>query len=231
MIIFILAGIIFLIGSLVYVKNKNNLQEIRTIDKNNVKRMKRNLSNLWGIDEISNQVVSINKNQHSIIIELESIEYCLLHDEEKRKVDAELKEIASTLEFPIQFLEIKQKINMEESIENIKIHTINSNNYIKEYANNIINHLKTFEENEDLFERRCYLIVSSFNKKSVAENELKKFYQTIRYGMTNIKIGTRLLTDIEIIELIYEQLHKGNPNRVRNIQEQGGLELYVTKKK
>ena len=152
--IFILAGIIFMIATLVYVRNKNNLQEVRPIDKSNKNKVKKTLSSLWGIDGIENQIISINKNQHSIIVELESIEYSLLHDGEKNSVDRELISIAKMLKFPIQFLEIKQKINLEDTIEDIKIHTINSNEYKKEYARNIIEHLENIQENEDLFERK-----------------------------------------------------------------------------
>ena len=36
---------------------------------------------------------------------------------------------------------------------------------------------------------------------------------------------------MEIVELIYEQLHKENKNKVTEIKEKGGLELYVTGKK
>ena len=228
--IFILMGIAFMIGTLVYVKNKNSLQEIKPIDKSNTKKVKKTLKNLWGIDGISNQVVTINRNQHSIIVELESIEYSLLHEGERNSVDAGLTSIARMLKFPIQFLEIKRKIDMEEAIENIKINTINSNNSIKEYAQNIISHLEDIQQNEDLFERKNYMIISSFNNRKTAEIELKEFYQLLKYHLLDIKIGTRLLTDTEIIELLYEQLHKGSSNKVQDIQEKGGLELYVKAK-
>lgn len=220
-----------MIATLVYVRNKNNLQEVRPIDKSNKNKVKKTLSNLWGIDGIENQIISINKNQHSIIVELESIEYSLLHDGEKNSVDRELISIAKMLKFPIQFLEIKQKINLEDTIEDIKIHTINSNEYKKEYAKNIIKHLENIQENEDLFERKNYMIISSFNRRKIAEIELKEFYQLLRYHLVNIKVSSRVLTDIEILELIYEQLHKGSKNKVEEIQDKGGLDLYVTAKK
>ena len=229
--IFILAGIIFMIVTLVYIKNKNNLQEIKSIDKSNVKKVKKTLNNLWGIDGIDNGIITTNKNQHSIIVELESIEYGLLHDEEKNSVNRELVSIAQMLKFPIQFLEVKQKIDMEETIENIKIHIVNSNEYIKEYGRNIIEHLERIQENKDLFERKNYMIISSFNKRRTSEIELKEFYQLLRYHLINIKVGTRLLSDIEILELIYRQLHKGSKNEVKDIMEEGGLKLYVTDKK
>lgn len=224
-------GIVFMIGTLVYVRNKNSLQEIKPIDKSNTKKVKKTLKNLWGIDGIANQVVTINRNQHSIIIELESIEYSLLHEGERNSVDAELTSISRMLKFPIQFLEIKRKIDLDEAIENIKINTINSNSAIKEYAKNITNHLENIQQNENLFERKNYMIISSFNNRKIAEIELKDFYQLLQYHLIDIKVGTRLLSDTEIIELLYEQLHKGSVNKVQDIQEKGGFELYVKAKK
>ena len=61
--VFILAGIIFIIGTLIYTKRKNNLQEVKPIDKSNIKKSKKTLSNLWGIDGFNNQVkINWNKN-------------------------------------------------------------------------------------------------------------------------------------------------------------------------
>lgn len=229
--IFILAGILFLIGTLIYVKNKNNLQEIKPIDKSNAKKVKKTLSNLWGIDGFNNQVITINKGQHSIIVELESIEYSLLHDGEKNTVDRELISIAQMLKFPIQFLEVKKQIELGDMLEEIKINTINANSNVKEYANQIMKHLEQLQEDQNLFERKNYMVISSFNNRKTAEVELKEFYQLLRYHLLNIKVSTRLLNNKEILELIYEQLHKGNKNKVSDIEEKGGLDLYVTSKK
>ncbi len=230
-IIFILAGIFFMIGTLIYVKNKNNLQEIKPIDKSNIKKVKKTLRNLWGIDGFNNQVITINKGQHSIIVELESIEYSLLHDGEKNTVDRELISIAQMLKFPIQFLEVKKQIELGDMLEEIKVSTMNANSNVKEYANQIIKHLEHLQEDQNLFERKNYLVISSFNNRKTAEIELKEFYQLLRYHLLNIKVSTRLLNDREILELIYEQLHKGNKNKVSDIEEKGGLDLYVTSKK
>lgn len=230
--IFILGGIIFMVGTLIYTKKKNNLQEVNPIEKSNIKKGKKTLSNLWGIDGFNNQVITINKNQHSIIVELESIEYSLLHDEEKANVDRELISISQMLKFPIQFLEIKRQIELGDMLEEIKLNTMNANSNVKEYANQIVAHLKNLQEDKNLFERKNYMIISSFNNRKVAEIELKEFYQLLRYHLLNIKVSTRLLNDREIVELIYEQLHKGNNNKVTvtEIEQKGGLDLYVTAK-
>lgn len=229
--IFILAGILFLIGTLIYVKNKNNLQEIKPIDKSNAKKVKKTLSNLWGIDGFNNQVITINKGQHSIIVELESIEYSLLHEGERNNVDRELISIAQMLKFPIQFLEVKKQIELGDMLEEIKVNTMNANSNVKEYAKQIMKHLEQLQEDQNLFERKNYMVISSFNNRKTAEIELKEFYQLLRYHLLNIKVSTRLLNNKEILELIYEQLHKGNKNKVSDIEEKGGLDLYVTSKK
>lgn len=217
-----------MVGTLIYTRKKNNLQEIKPIDKSNIKKSKKTLSNLWGIDGFNNQVITINKNQHSIIVELESIEYSLLHEGEKENVDRELISIAQMLKFPIQFLEVKKQIELGDMLEEIKINTINSNSNVKEYANQIISYLEKIQEDKNLFERKNYMVISSFNNRKVAELELKEFYQLLRYHLLNIKVSTRLLNDREIVELIYEQLHKDNKNKVTEIEQKGGFGLYVT---
>lgn len=219
-----------MIGTLIYVKDKNKLQEIKSIDKSSLKREKKKLSNLWGIGEFNNQVITINKNQHSIIVELESIEYSLMQDGEKASVDRELVSIAQMLKFPIQFLEVKKQIELGDMLEEIKVNTINANDNVKEYATQIVKHLEKLQEDQNLFERKNYMIISSFNNRKIAEMELKEFYGLLRYHLLNIKISTRLLNDKEIVELIYEQLHKGSKNKVADIEEKGGFGLYVTSK-
>lgn len=230
-IIFILLGIVFMGYTLIYTKKRNNLQEFRNNDKSNIKKGKKTLSNLWGIDIIKDKIITINKNQHSIIIELESIEYNLLHDGEKIAVDRKLISIAQMLKFPIQFLEIKKKLNLEEQIDLIKSSCIGANANVKEYASQIIAHLEDIQEDQDLFERKNYMIITSFNNRRTAEVELKEFYQLLRYHFLNIKVSTRMLNDREIAELIYEQFHKENKNKVSEIEQKGGLALYVSTKK
>ena len=127
-------------------------------------------------------------------------------------------------------LEVKKQIEIGDMLEEIKISTINANDNVKEYANQIIAHLEKLQEDQNLFERKNYMVISSFNNRKVAESELKEFYQLLRYHLLNIKVSTRLLNDREIVELIYEQLHKGNKNKVADIEQKGGFELYVTDK-
>ena len=156
--------------------------------------------------------------------------YGIKNVEIKVNVDRELISIAQMIKFPIQFLEIKKQINLNEIINKIEVNTINANENIQNYARHLIKHLEKLQKDQDLFERKNYMIISSFNDRKTAEVELKEFYQLLKYHLLNTKVSIRLLSDKEILELIYEQFHKNNKNKVSEIEENGGFELYVTSK-
>lgn len=230
-IIFILAGIIFFIGTLIYVKNKNSLQEIRKIDTKDTKKVRKTICNLWGITNIKNNMICVNKRQYSIILELETMEYNLLHDQEKNSVDLELIRISQMIKFPIQFLEIKQKVDTKDNIEKIELSTTNANSYIKEYGENLIKKLEEITNNRNLFNRQSYMIITTFNREREAQIELMEFYDSLKYHFANIKIGVRILGNDEVKQLIYDQLHKGSKTKVNEIIAKGGLQLYATQEK
>ena len=227
-IIFILAGIAFMIVTLIYVRNKNSLQEIRKFDTKDTRKLRKNICSLWGISNIKDNLIEVNKRQYSMILELNSISYELLHEQEKNTVDSELISISQMIKFPFQFLVIKQGINTKTSIEKIENSIVSANSYIKKYGQNLIEHLERISSDKNLVNRKYYMIISSFNKEKEAKKELLEFYDTLKYHLMNINVGIRTLTRDEAIQLIYNQLHKGSKTKVNEIIEKGGLELYAT---
>ena len=227
-IIFILAGIAFMIVTLIYVRNKNSLQEIRKFDTKDTRKLRKNICSLWGISNIKDNLIEVNKRQYSMILELNSISYELLHEQEKNTVDSELISISQMIKFPFQFLMIKQGINTKTSIEKIETSIVSANSYIKRYGQNLIEHLERISSDKNLVNRKYYMIISSFNKEKEAKKELLEFYDTLKYHLMNINVGIRTLTRDEAIQLIYNQLHKGSKTKVNEIIAKGGLELYAT---
>ena len=102
-IIFILAGIAFMIVTLVYVRNKNSLQEIRKFDTKDTRKLRKNICSLWGISNIKDNLIEVNKRQYSMILELNSISYELLHEQEKNTVDSELISISQMINSHFSF--------------------------------------------------------------------------------------------------------------------------------
>ena len=52
----------------------------------------------------------------------------------------------------------------------------------------------------------------------------------LKYSLSNIKVTTRLLLDIDIIELLHRELNKNSNEQLRNIIKEGGLDFYVQAK-
>lgn len=226
-IFFMLASICLIIILPIYLRKKNRMYNLGTQEKTNIKKQRKNIKTIWGIEEIKNQMLTIN-NSHSIVIELGSIEYRLLNDEEQNNIDNNLKKIAKTFTNQTQFFSTIEKIDTTDKIENIRENIEKQrNNNIKEYGKSIIEYLENIMQEDDLYVRKNYLIITSFEPYDKAERELKEYYDDLRYSLSNIKVTARLLSDMDIIELIYRELNKNSNEQLRNIIKKGGLDFYV----
>ena len=225
-----LASICLIIILPIYLRKKNRMYNLGTQEKTNIKKQRKNIKTIWGIEEIKNQMLTIN-NSHSIVIELGSIEYRLLNDEEQNNIDNNLKKIAKTFTNQTQFFSTIEKIDTTDKIENIRENIEKQrNNNIKEYGKSIIEYLENIMQEDDLYVRKNYLIITSFEPYDKAERELKEYYDDLRYSLSNIKVTARLLSDMDIIELIYRELNKNSNEQLRNIIKKGGLDFYVQSK-
>lgn len=226
-IFFMLASICLIIILPIYLRKKNRMYNLGTQEKTNIKKQRKNIKTIWGIEEIKNQMLTIN-NSHSIVIELGSIEYRLLNDDEQNNIDNNLKKIAKTFTNQTQFFSTIEKIDTTDKIENIRENIEKQrNNNIKEYGKSIIEYLDNIMQEDDLYVRKNYLIITSFEPYDKAERELKEYYDDLRYSLSNIKVTARLLSDMDIIELIYRELNKNSNEQLRNIIKKGGLDFYV----
>ena len=229
-IIFLLASICLIILLPIYLRKKNRMYSLRTEEKVNLKKQKKNIKNIWGIGEIKDGILTVN-NRHSIIIELGSIEYRLLNDIEQNNIDNNLIKIAKTFTNQTQFFSTIEKIDTTEKIETIRNNIEKQkNNNIKEYGESIIEYLENIMQEDNLYVRKNYLIITSNEPYEKAERELKEYYEDLRYSLSNIKVTTRLLSDIDIIELIHRELNKNSNEQLRNIIKKGGLDFYVQAK-
>ena len=229
-IIFMLASIFLIIILPIYLKKNNKMYNLGTQEKVSIKKQMKNIKTIWGIEEIKNQMLTIN-NSHSIIIELGSIEDLLLNDEEQNNIDNNLRQIAKTFTNQTQFFSTIEKIDTTDKIENIRENIDKQrNSNIKEYGKSIIEYLESIMQEDDLYVRKNYLIVTSFEPYDKAERELKEYYEDLRYSLSNIKVTTKLLSDMDIVELVYRELNKNSNEQLRNIIKKGGLDFYVKSK-
>lgn len=224
-IFFMLASLISIICLPIYLKRKNEFYSLKTNEKLNIN--KKNIRTIWGIDKIKDGIIT-NNNRHSIIIELGSIEYRLLNEEEQNNIDNNLTKLAKTFTYQTQFFSTIEKIDTSDKVDEIRNNLDKQRNQkIKDYGESIIEYLEDIMKEENLYVRKNYLIATSDEPFRKAEVDLKDFYEDIKYSLSDIKVRAKMLSDIEIIELIYRELNKNCNEKLRNIIEKGGLDFYV----
>lgn len=229
-IFFMVASISLIIFVPIYVKKKNKLYSLNTQEKINVKRQKKNIKTIWGIEGINNSIITIN-GRNSIIMELGSIEYRLLNEKEQNNVDIALINLSKTFSYQTQFFSTIEKIDTTNKIEDIKLQlNKQKNNKIKEYGESIIEYLENIMQEENLYVRKNYLIITSNEIYQKAKTELLEFANNIKHSLSNIKIKSKILSDEDIIELIYRELNKNSNEKINNIIDKGGLDFYVQSK-
>jgi len=229
-IFFMVASISLIIFVPIYVKKKNKLYSLNTQEKINVKRKNKNIKTIWGIEGINNSIITIN-GRNSIIMELGSIEYRLLNEKEQNNVDIALINLSKTFSYQTQFFSTIEKIDTTNKIEDIKLQlNKQKNNKIKEYGESIIEYLENIMQEENLYVRKNYLIITSNEIYQKAKTELLEFANNIKHSLSNIKIKSKILSDEDIIELIYRELNKNSNEKINNIKDKGGLDFYVQSK-
>jgi len=229
-IFFALASISLIIFVPIYLKKKNNLYKYKPQEKMSLKKQKKTIKNIWELGDFANSIFWVS-NKYVMIIELGSIEYKLMNDEEQDNIDNNLMKISKTFKNQVQFYSTIKKIDTSYKIEEIR-NNINKqkNSNIKEYGESIIEYLENIMQEENLYVRKNYLIIESKEPYNKALIELKEFYDDLKYNLTLIKIKTTLIDELDTIELIYRELNKGDSEKIRKIIQEGGMEFYVKSK-
>ena len=229
-IFFMLASLALIIFLPIYIKKKNEFYKLGSKEKMTLKKQKKKMTTIFGIDEIKNGVISANGTR-SIIIELGSIEYRLLNDEEQNNIDILLTKLSKTFSFQTQFFSTIEKIDTTEKVENIRENLESKkNSKIKEYGESIIEYLEDIMQEDNLYVRKNYLIASSNEPFLKADADLEEFFHNLKYSLAGIKVSARLLSDMEIIELIHRELNKNTNDKIKDIIKEGGIDFCVEAK-
>lgn len=227
---FMFLSVIVIVFTVIAVKKNNRFYRFEAKDKEKIKKQKKNIKNIWGIEEIKNGILTNSQGQHSMIIEIGSIEYRLLNEDEQISIDTALTRISRTLSYNMQFFSTIEKIDTNEKIDEIKENIKKQrNSKMVEYGEAVIEYLEDIMQ-EDLYVRKNYIIISSNESFSDAEKNLYAFCNTLKSNLNDIKINVKILNDIDIIELIHSELNKNATENIEKIIKEGGLDTYVKKK-
>lgn len=226
-IFFGIMSVAMIIGTAIFVRKNNRLYNFKHEEGMTPKKQKKNIKNIWGIDMIKDGVITV-QGQHSIIVEIGTIEYNLLNDDEQENIDNLLTRLCKTISYKMQIFSTIVKVDTNDKIDEIRENIQGHKNLnMVEYGKAIIEYLEEIMQSENLYVRKNYLIFSSFEAKDKARSDLLEFYVILKKELSKIRISCNILDEGGIIELIHRELNKNATENIENIIMEGGLDIYV----
>ena len=166
-----------------------------------------------------------------MILEIGSIEYRLLNECEQDLIDISLTKISRTLSNNMQFFSTAVRVDTNEKIYEIRENMKKQKNQkMKEYGEDIIEYLENIMQDENLYVRRNYIIISTYESSEEARKNLTILCNTLIANLKDIKINARILNSNEIIDLLNKEINKDSTDNIELIIENGGLNEFVTGK-
>lgn len=226
----ILSIMVIVIAAMVISKNKK-FYKYNSNENKSAKGQKKDIKTIWEIDKLDDGILTNSRGQTSMIMEIGSIEYRLLNDAEQSVIDTTLTNVSRTLTYNMQFFSTTVKVDTNEKIYEIMENMRKQKNEkMKEYGEAIIEYLEEIMQEDDLYVRKNYIIVSSFEPREEAENNLRTFCNTLKSSLNEIKIRTQILGFERVIDLFHKEINKDSTEDVVLIIKEGGLDEIIKKK-
>ena len=226
----ILSIMVIVIAAMVISKNKK-FYKYNSNENKSAKGQKKDIKTIWEIDKLDDGILTNSRGQTSMIMELGSIEYRLLNDAEQSVIDTTLTNVSRTLTYNMQFFSTTVKVDTNEKIYEIMENMRKQKNEkMKEYGEAIIEYLEEIMQEDDLYVRKNYIIVSSFEPREEAENNLRTFCNTLKSSLNEIKIRTQILGFERVIDLFHKEINKDSTEDVVLIIKEGELDEIIKKK-
>ena len=192
--------------------------------------------------DIKNSMIDLGNYEYRAIIECDSINYDLKTEQEQTMIDASFQRFLDSLTFPITMhIQTKTIDNTKilQLLENDMVETIKEYSQLYDYANLYFEEMKKINETiGNNKQKKKYIIVPFDDSASLTySNENEKYEETLK-GMYNrcqvimqalsaINIETRILSSIEIAEVIYSTYHRDNYTDISEIISAEYMELIV----
>ena len=231
MIIFLILSIVLVIVTAIYLKFNNEKVNIKLKTNNeekpkNNRKTKKQLSDILQIKFIKDMIYL--KNRYSKVLELGSVDYNMLSEQEQENIENILMQTALSVNYPLQLFSTTEFIDTSKIVNTMKKNE-SKNLQVQEYKNAMINYLENLEENRSISIIKNYAIISYDGNLKEAENELNRKIVSLKNSLLRAKISCKVLNESEIYNLIYRELNKNSFYKIDNLDIKGE-NLYVSKK-
>lgn len=235
MVIFLILSVVFIIGTVIYLKQKkknvnNSIKQAPSNntkkDNKNSKKEKKQLADILQF-KIKDNIICLG-NRYSNVIRLGNIDYNMLSNSEQDSIENILIQTALAIDYPVQFFSTTEYIDTSKVINLIKKNKTKSYK-IQEYKNYLVNYLENLMDNRSISVVKNYAIISYDGLYEDAIEELNRKSMSFKGSLLRAKIVCEILNEDDLYNLIYRELNKNSALSISPLKE-GVKNLYVGKK-
>ena len=235
MVIFLILSVVFIIGTVIYLKQKkknvnNSIKQAPSNntkkDNKNSKKEKKQLADILQF-KIKDNIICLG-NRYSNVIRLGNIDYNMLSNSEQDSIENILIQTALAIDYPVQFFSTTEYIDTSKVINLIKKNKTKSYK-IQEYKNYLVNYLENLMDNRSISVVKNYAIISYDGLYKDAIEELNRKSMSFKGSLLRAKIVCEILSEDDLYNLIYRELNKNSALSISPLKE-GVKNLYVGKK-
>lgn len=240
----IIMGVIFivfviLIGCAIFfiVKKNAKINEDTSIEAN-----AETAQSFLPFKDIKDSMFDLGNYEYRAYIECESINYDLKTAQEQEMIDASFQRFLDSLTFDITIHIQTKTIDNKRTLkllENDMVKTVKEYNHLYDYANAYLTEMATLHQKIGNTKQKKKYIIVPFDESSLLtySNDEEKYIETLKGmrhrcqvvmdGLASIGVKTRILTSIEIAEMIYSTYHRDNYSDIEQIIRADYMELIV----
>jgi len=221
-----LTGIVLLVGSVIFVwwffrrlsrytqdAGATGARERESADSS------RSVQEWLGITDIQRSVITLPGNRHRAILEVESINYSLLSEEEQEALEIAFSQFLARLNFPIQFYDQARPLDMSQFVERLRQQARQAPEKLKEYMEQTIEYMAQWTAERPIMVRKKYIVVPYDAPPDMpvedAWAELERRVSVVQDGLASCQLRSRVLYTDEILDVLYVALNKSKAEKMR----------------
>ena len=240
----IIMGVIFIVFviliscAIFFILKKNaKMNEDTSVDI-----MAETAQSLLPFKDIKDSMIDLGNYEYRAYIECQSINYDLKTEQEQEMIDASFQRFLDSLTFGstiyIQTKTIDNKKTLQ-LLEQDMVKTVKEYNHLYDYADAYLREMSCLHERiGNTKQKKKYMIVP-FDESSLLtySSDEEKYIETLKSmrhrcqviidGLSSMGVQTRILTSIEIAELIYSTYHRDNYSDIEQIISADYMDLIV----
>ena len=240
----VIMGVIFLVflliigGIVFYVLKKSSLSNEDTSMAKDIE----NAQSFLPFRDIKDSMMDLGNYEYRAVLECQSINYDLRTEQEKEMIDASFQRFLDSLTFPITLhIQTKTIDNTKtlQSLENDMVETIKEYNQLYDYAVGYFEEMSKINELIGNTKQKKKYIIVPFSESGLLtqSSEEEKYQETLKGmysrcqiiidGLSTIGVNVKIMTSIEIAEMLYSSYHRDNYSDISQIVSAEYMELIV----